>query len=144
MPKLISSPPPPQQQTKPIVFFDGECGLCNRFISLLLRIDAAGVFNIAPLHGKTAKKNLPKALVESLTTIVVLTHEQQVLVRSDAVIYVATACGLPYSLLATTSVIPRFIRDWVYDLIANNRHRLFAGRGYCVLPGETIKERLLD
>ena len=75
-----------QQNQAPIVFFDGVCGLCNRFVLFLFAIDKGRIFKVAPLQGATAKRTLSVELRENLTSLVVVTRDERVLTKSRAVL----------------------------------------------------------
>ncbi|MCH7685255.1 MAG: DUF393 domain-containing protein, partial [Planctomycetes bacterium] len=72
---------------KSIIFFDGVCGLCNRFVDSLLKHDAQNLFLFAPLQGETARKRLSKNDTETLGSIV-LWEQGRTFRRSTAVVRV--------------------------------------------------------
>lgn len=111
----------------PIVFFDGTCVMCNRFARILLSIDSAAVFQMAPLQGETFRSIVPaEARAAMPDSIVVRTHEGLVLTRSDAIAYIGMALGGVMGLCGLAlSFIPRIARDGVYDFVANIRYRAF-------------------
>ena len=112
-----------------IIFYDGHCGFCHRAVRWVLKRDPAGTrFRFAPLQGPTFQKLVPAFYRATLPdTIVLRTREAELLVRSDAFIHILRRLGGPWMPLATVlNLVPRFIRDTVYDFIAHIRHRLFA------------------
>lgn len=123
---------------KPVILFDGVCGLCNRFVDFTLRIDRRHVFLFSPLQGKFAAHQLSSDLTFNLRSIVVI-EEGKIHMRSDAVIYICRRIGGIWSFASVFLLVPRFIRDAVYDFIANNRYRWFKKRDSCRLPA--AKER---
>ena len=126
----------------PIVFFDGVCGLCNRFVDFLLRRDAAGRLRYAPLQGETAAAALP-AEYRDLDTVVFRDGERT-LVRSAAVAAILKRLGGVWRVFgALLWVIPRPVRDFGYRLVAANRLRLFGERETCRMPTPEEAGRLL-
>ena len=114
-----------------IVFFDGVCGLCNGFVDFLVQHDHDRRLRYAPLQGETAATltQLPRTLDS-----VVVVDGQQVLTKSDAALTVLTLLGGPWRLATLARVVPRSIRDAVYDTIARNRYRWFGQQASCRVP----------
>ena len=114
-----------------IVFFDGVCGLCNGFVDFLVRHDRSRALRYAPLQGNTAAgfARLPRDLDS-----VVVVHDDRVLVKSDAALTALSRLGGVWRLSAVARVIPRVLRDAVYDLIARNRYRWFGKHETCRRP----------
>jgi predicted DCC family thiol-disulfide oxidoreductase YuxK len=111
------------------IYYDGECGLCHRFVRLLLAEDSDGrAFRFAPLHGKTFTKSLsresPGRWPDSL---VVCTPNQDFLLRSDAVRHCLNRLGGAWRLIGwLLGLLPRPLRDWAYDGLASVRKSFFA------------------
>jgi predicted DCC family thiol-disulfide oxidoreductase YuxK len=133
---VAASPDPP------IVFFDGVCGLCNASVDRLLRWDRRGVLRFAPLQGATAEQLLPARLTGHLDTLVLLDAEGLHL-RSEAALRALTYVAGPWRLLAGLRVVPRPVRDMVYDLISRRRYRWFGKKESCRLPAPHERERFL-
>ena len=114
-----------------VVFFDGVCGLCNGFVDFLVQHDHARVLRYAPLQGTTAAQfdRLPRTLDS-----VVVVDGDRVLVKSDAALTVLSRLGGVWRLCAAARVIPRVVRDAVYDTIARNRYAWFGRRAACRVP----------
>ncbi len=126
-----------------IVLFDGVCNLCNGFVQKLIRIDKAKKLHFASLQSDYAKSLLKDSIdVNNLHSVVFYTNEK-LLVKSDAVLAIAKCIGGAYSLLAILKFFPRFIRDYVYDIIAANRYKWFGKQASCWMPNATLKERFL-
>jgi predicted DCC family thiol-disulfide oxidoreductase YuxK len=114
-----------------IVFFDGVCGLCNRFVDFLVQRDRERVLRYAPLQGRTAAAFA--GLPTELDTVAVA-HEGRVLVRSDAALLVLRQLGGVWALVRVVSLVPRVLRDAMYDIIARNRYGWFGKHDACRLP----------
>lgn len=114
-----------------IVCFDGVCGLCNGFVDFLVQHDRARVLRYAPLQGATAAR--VEGLPRDLDSVVVV-DGGRVLVKSDAALTALSRLGGVWRLSAVARVIPRALRDRVYDLIARNRYRWFGKHEACRRP----------
>jgi len=136
--------PRPAPPDRPIVFFDGVCGLCNRFVDWVITRDGRGHFVFAPLQGSTARAMgvEPRTADPALWSIV-LVDGSGVRERSDAVLLIATELGGVYRLATTLRWIPRPLRDWLYDRIARRRYRFFGKREACRMPSEAERDRFL-
>ncbi len=74
----------------------------------------------------------------------VLIRQGRAYVRSAAIIRILWRLGLPWKLGAVAWLIPRPVRDWLYDRIAHNRYRLFGKYETCLLPTPDHRSRFLD
>ncbi len=126
-----------------IVFYDGQCGLCNRLVNLLLRLDHKKRLKFSPLQGQTAKTKIPNELSENLNTMALLKNGR-VYTKSDAAFEVMKTIGGIFSLFYIFKLIPRFIRDAVYDFISKNRIRWFGQSESCRMPTKEERTLFLD
>lgn len=126
----------------PIVFFDGVCPLCNSFVKFLLKRDKKGIFFVSPLQGESAKLVLSKSEIENLNTVV-LYHSGKKWIKSDAVLEIFKRLGWPWRLLSFFTFLPKNFRDWVYQIVAKYRYRLFGKYDTCRLPNSKESERVL-
>ncbi len=130
-----------------LLFYDGTCGLCHWAVRVAATRDRAGVFAFAPLGGRTAAATLPPDTRASLPdSIVVLTTEGTLLVRSDAVVHVLARLGGGWRLgAAVIRAVPRVLRDAVYEIVARTRYGLF-GRTTtaCPLVPDHLRTRFLE
>lgn len=125
---------------KSVVIFDGHCNLCNGSVDLIIRHDPHNCFlftanqhaegrAILKAHGKDP---------DAVSTLYLL-ENNQLYERSTAALKIATKMGFPFSLAVIGWVLPQFMRDAVYDLIARNRYRLMGRKDTCRMP--TPEER---
>jgi predicted DCC family thiol-disulfide oxidoreductase YuxK len=111
------------------VFYDGTCGLCHRFVRLLLAEDFDGrTIRFAPLDSETARSTFDESVRASLPdSVVVRTAEGEALVRSRGALHVLARLGGLWRLLgALLRIVPRPVLDLLYDGLARVRYRLFA------------------
>jgi predicted DCC family thiol-disulfide oxidoreductase YuxK len=141
-----------------LVFFDGVCGLCDRSVQVFLRLDRRGVLRFAPLQGPTAAAVAARhpgsgAWTTELASIVFVTQTAKVdgagretlAFRSTAVLAILRAVGLPWSVFGTLGwVVPRFLRDAVYDWVGRHRYQWFGRFDTCRLPRPGDRERFLE
>lgn len=129
----------------PVVLFDGVCNLCNTSVQWILRRDRAGTFRFASLQSAAAKAELSRiGLVDFQADSVVLVEDGQHFLRTDAALRIAKRLGFPWSLFAVFLVVPRFLRDPIYRLIARYRYRWFGKRESCMVPTPAVRARFLD
>jgi predicted DCC family thiol-disulfide oxidoreductase YuxK len=127
-----------------IVFFDGVCGLCNRAVDFLLTHDRHARLRFAPLQGETARVRLPETDLQSLSSLVIVDGDL-ILRKSDGFLYALSSLGGRWRALAfVLRLIPRFLRDFVYDTVAANRYAWFGKRDACRLPTPSERSRFLD
>ena len=150
------------EHTQPILFFDGVCGLCNRFVDFMLRSDSQHRFRYAPLQGETARRLLGldgeagdrqpeggkagvhqagREAVEPRSFIFLDTDRR--FEQSNAVLHALIRLGGAWRLIAVLYVFPRPLRDFVYRVVARNRYRWFGRRDACRLPTPEQRDRFL-
>jgi len=134
-----------------VVFYDGVCGLCNRFVRFLLHRDRRGSLRFAPLQGRVASEALARHSVNAgvLDTIRVLTGwgtaDEHVLQRSRAVLHAVKELGGAWALAARlAALVPDAIADWVYAYVARRRYRTFGKYESCPIPPPEWRDRFLE
>jgi predicted DCC family thiol-disulfide oxidoreductase YuxK len=129
---------------KAVLFFDGVCHLCNGAVDWVIQNETKHSISFAPLQGKTAEEKLSTEDRKNLETLIVVTEKNEVLKRSDAVIFILSRMsGLAWLLGFFLKLIPRFLRDAGYNFVAKNRYRWFGRRESCRLPTPREKGLLL-
>lgn len=133
---------------KHLVFYDGDCGLCDHVVQFLLKHDKEQKFLFAPLQGITAANSLqelpPK--YKTLDTLILLenyaTPQQKSYVLGRGAFRILWLLGGTWKLIGWISFLPSFLYDWGYRLIARNRRYLFSHET-CFIPNEQNKSRFL-
>ncbi len=127
----------------PIVFYDGECGLCDRFIKLLVRIDKAKRLRFSTLQGETAREFVvgPQGNPENWS--VELLDVQGLHHRSSAALRSIAHVGGIWKAAKLFLLFPPFIRDGVYRWVARNRYGWFGKVDACMIPTPALRERFL-
>jgi predicted DCC family thiol-disulfide oxidoreductase YuxK len=133
---------------RPVILFDGVCNLCNAAVGLVLELDTRGHFDFASLQSEFARIELRRVGVagkmQTLPDSIVLIDSAGVHIRSSAALRIAGGLRFPFSLLRWCVVVPRPIRDAIYDLIARNRYRWWGRRDICMTPTPDVAARFLD
>jgi predicted DCC family thiol-disulfide oxidoreductase YuxK len=133
---------------RPIILFDGVCNLCNSAVQWVIDRDKEGRFDFASLQSNAARRELEKVIdekeIDALPDSIILLDSDGVHVRSAAALRIARGLGSPFAVIRLTIVLPRPIRDAVYNLIARNRYRWFGRRDTCMTPTPDLAARFLD
>lgn len=128
----------------PILLFDGVCNLCNASVQWVLLRDRKDVFRFAAQQSDTGQAKLQQFGISSETyDTVVLIDGDRLYTRSDAALEVLRRLGGLYSFAVILKIIPRFIRNAVYNWIARNRYRWFGSQEQCMLPRPEWKARFI-
>ena len=128
---------------KHIVFFDEVCGLCNKGVDFLLKIDKNNNLFFSPLQGKEASKHLSKNERNELDSFVFYSNGR-VFKRSRAIIEVFSVIGGLWSISNTFKIIPNFLRDYIYDIVAKSRYSIFGKKDTCKVPTKKERGKFLD
>jgi predicted DCC family thiol-disulfide oxidoreductase YuxK len=128
-----------------IVIFDGVCNLCEFSVNFIFERDSAGQFYFTPAQSPLGASLLKRfGINTSRLDTVVLVRDGQAYTRSAAAIEIASKLDKPWNLLTVFQAVPEPLRDMIYDLIAQNRYRLFGKKDACMLPSEALRKRFLE
>lgn len=138
------SVPPGLSENDKVVLFDGECVLCSAGAQWLIRIDKSRRFRLGAVQSPEGQAllawhGLPTQSFDSF----VLSEGGRLYLRSTAYVRIVARLGFPWNLAAIVWVIPRPLRDWLYDRVAQGRYRLFGRRDHCVVLTPDHESRLL-
>ncbi|MDR2273535.1 MAG: DUF393 domain-containing protein [Sphingobacterium sp.] len=128
-------------QGKHIIFFDGDCLVCNRFVQILLKIDTKNTFLFSSLQSDFAKNSL-HTIPQNIDSIVYLSPNGT-FIRSEAILKICKQLGLPYSILCFLKILPGKWLDACYDYFAKNRYKWFGTNKYCVIPNEQQRKKMI-
>lgn len=126
-----------------IVLFDGVCNFCNSSINFIIKRDKEGYFKFAPLQSEIAQKlvgDKTKPMPES----VILIEKGHTYDRSSAALRIAKKLNGLWPLLYIFIIVPKPIRDAVYNLIGRNRYKWFGKTEACMIPTPEVRSRFLE
>ncbi|WP_253738267.1 thiol-disulfide oxidoreductase DCC family protein [Halohasta salina] len=129
----------------PILLFDGVCNLCDGSIQFLIPRDPAGTLRFAPLQsdlGKTVREATGLSTDELET--VVFVDDGHAYIKSDAAIRIGERLGGIYRLLSLGRLLPRPLRDRIYDFVADHRYDWFGKKDQCMVPDADVSDRFLQ
>lgn len=136
-----------------VILIDGECNLCNRFVRFIFKRDRHARFRFAALQseaGRSLLQGRADAPAE-LSTVAVLEGgagegegEGTLYLRSTAALRIVRHLRQPWPLLYAFVLIPRFVRDPIYNWVARHRYAWFGRRDMCELPPPDLHSRFLD
>jgi predicted DCC family thiol-disulfide oxidoreductase YuxK len=127
-----------------VVLFDGVCNLCNGFVQFVIPRDPLGHVRFAALQSEAARRLMAQTgVTPGSADSIVLVEGQHAFVRSEAALRIARQLRFPWPILYGLVVVPRPLRDWVYDIVARNRYRWFGRRDVCMVPGPETRDRFL-
>ncbi|GAB3518676.1 thiol-disulfide oxidoreductase DCC family protein [Emticicia fontis] len=128
-----------------VILFDGVCNFCNASINFLIDRDKKGAFKFAALQSEPGREILAKYHITSVTEFdsVILEKDGKLYQKSDAALEIARNMDGAWRLLYVFKIIPGFIRDFVYDLVAKNRYRFMGKMDACRIPTPELRARFL-
>lgn len=141
-----------------MLLYDGVCGLCNRTVQFVVKRDQSDVFRFAALQSALGRRILEKHGINpaDLDTFYVVVgfdaslpegpaQNARLLARSDAVSFVLRELGGAWGFFGGLfMMLPRFVRDGMYNLVARSRYRLFGRYEECPVPSAADRKRFLD
>lgn len=127
-----------------IILFDGVCNLCNGAVNFIIKKDKKQLYSFASLQSNFGKDLLKQYGLENnaLNSFVLIENDKAYL-KSSAALRIAKNLGEVYSILYGLMIVPRFMRDFVYSIIANNRYRWFGKTNECMIPTQQLQARFL-
>ncbi len=129
----------------PIIFFDGVCNLCNRSVDFILRHDGKENFRFASLQSEVAKDLMKnKGLdLQNMRTIILIKNGK-IFYRSNAILEILRQLAAPWPLFYVLKLVPRFVRDGLYNLVSKHRYSWFGRRDTCRIPSTKERARFLE
>jgi len=128
-----------------VVLFDGVCTLCNAWVRFIIKNDPKCHLTLCSVQseqGQIILKHFGYPLDDFDTLLLV--EDNQCLERSDAVLAVCRHLAKPWRLLSGFSLLPLFLRDGIYRLVARHRYRIFGQQEHCLTPSPDIAKHFLQ
>lgn len=128
-----------------IILFDGECNLCSSSVQFVLRRDKKNQFRFGSLQGNFGQEKLKQfhLSADSFNSFILL-EDDKIYTRSTGALRMLKYLGGAWGLLYVLIIVPKFIRDAVYNFIARNRYKWFGKKEACWLPRPEWKSKFLD
>jgi len=128
----------------PIIVFDAECILCSANAQFVLRHDRARRFRLASMQGEAGAALYRRFGIDPANPeTMIVVDDDKVLRDSDAVLAIYDGLGWPWKAFDVFRLVPHFVRDPLYRLIARNRYRIFGRREACWVPSRDYADRML-
>ena len=140
----------PESTSNPIVLYDGVCGLCNRAVQFLLKRDRHDRLRFASLQSDFAATLLKRHGLDhqDLDTVYVVLNSgeasEALLAKGDAFLQFAKEIGGVWSISRFGKIIPRPIRNCLYDFVARHRYQVFGKYEACMLPDPRHKHKFIE
>lgn len=128
-----------------IIMFDGVCNLCNASVNFIIDRDSKRYFRFAALQSETGQSFLSKngLNVHDFDSLI-LVEGDTFYRKSSAALRIAKKLDGFWSVFFVFIIIPPFIRDFIYDVIAKNRYKMFGRTDKCRIPTPELKQLFLD
>jgi predicted DCC family thiol-disulfide oxidoreductase YuxK len=129
----------------PVLLFDGVCNLCNSAVQFVIKRDPKGKIKFAALQSESGQLLLKKfGLPLNDFDSFVLIKGDKYFLRSSAGLHVLKELGGFWSIFYVLMIFPGPVRDFVYNIVAKTRYKLFGKRDICMVPTPELKGRFLD
>jgi predicted DCC family thiol-disulfide oxidoreductase YuxK len=129
---------------KNILLFDGSCGLCNDSIKFVLKREKNSELYFSPLQSEFGKKILKEFDLNDGTDSMVFIQNGKPYIKSSAALRLTKFLKAGWPLMAGFLIVPGFIRNAVYDLIARNRITWFGSADYCEMMTPELRKRFIE
>ena len=127
-----------------IIFFDGQCPMCHSWVRRIIKFDSKKKFRFAPLESEVAKSFLAELLPDYLKEETIIYFDNgQVYTHSDAVLRIMSDLSFPVNILKMGLLVPKALRDGIYNKVAANRYKFGKRFDSCPLPPVEWRDRFL-
>lgn len=126
------------KRLKNTILFDSKCNLCSKTVKRVMKLDKNKLFTFISNKSEYGKNIISKNNLNSITTetIVLFTTENKFLIKSDAAISIAVKLNPLFLIFNILFIVPKKIRDRVYDYVAKNRYKWFGENESCDITNE--------
>ncbi len=127
-----------------ILLFDGVCNLCNSIVQFTIKRDPTAKFKFASLQSANGQKLLKQfgLSTNDFDSFVYIKCDKYYL-KSSAALHVLKELGGIWKLFYVFIIIPKFIRDFFYNIIAKTRYKIFGKLDSCMVPAPELRQRFL-
>jgi predicted DCC family thiol-disulfide oxidoreductase YuxK len=130
-------------EARDIILFDGVCNLCNGSVQFILTHEPSSIFHFASLQSETGKELLKQyGLSEDFNDAVIYLEHGKLHQGSTAALKIGQRLKFPWAMISSVGLlVPKVIRDWVYNQIGRHRYQWFGKREICMVPTKELKTR---
>jgi len=128
------------KHSQKIIIFDGVCGLCNKSVDILMKLDRKKQFLYSSLQGEFIKTLNIEPKIDSI----IYYEDGKLFYKSTAILKILRSLGGIWVFTDVFYIIPRIIRDFIYDLIAKYRYTIFGKMESCRMPRKGEQELFID
>ena len=133
------------KENNSIILFDGVCNLCNNSVQFIIKRDKKKRFLFTSLQSDAARDILLQfQLKNSEMDSIICIENGKIYQKSNAILKIVKHLNGIWKISYGFIIIPKFIRDYVYIIIAKNRYRWFGKREVCMIPTKELQMRFLD
>ena len=131
---------------KKIILFDGVCNLCNGFIQFVIKHDKADIFRYASLQSDIGQRLTAERKIDTKTidSVILISPGIAYYVKSDAALQIGKHLKGYRTISSVINLIPKGLRNIVYDFIARNRYNWYGKKDQCMIPTPELKAKFLD
>lgn len=128
-----------------IIYFDGVCHLCHKSVRFIARRDPHRRFLFSPLQSSSGQEVTKRINMDQEPPgSIILAEGDRLFTRSTAALRIAARLRAPWPMLRVFWIVPRPLRDALYDWIARNRYRWFGKMDACPLPESDLRDRFVE
>ncbi|HEX8577545.1 MAG TPA: thiol-disulfide oxidoreductase DCC family protein [Flavobacterium sp.] len=133
-------------ENKKIILFDGVCNLCDGILNYVIKKDKKDVFRFVALQSDLGQEILKHIGVNTANMDSIILYEPGIAYhyKSSAAIEIAKHLGGIFNLGIVFNIIPRVLRDPLYDYIAKNRYKWYGKKDQCMIPTPELKAKFLE
>lgn len=127
-----------------IILFDGECHFCNKSVQFIIKRDPKAVFKFASLESEIGRQLIKKYRVPKNVNSLILLDNNRYYSKSTAALKISKNLQGFWKYLYVFILIPKQVRDIVYQFVSKNRYKLFNKETACPIPTPEMKKRFLQ
>lgn len=126
-----------------ILFYDGDCGLCDQTVQFILKHEKSKAIKFSPLQSKYAKRLFEKNKIENDFSSLIVFHDNKFYKKSEGIVTLFSFLKPPYNFFIwTMKLFPFFIRNFIYDCISKNRKKIIKNPS-CTIPAPADRARFI-
>ena len=130
---------------QPLILFDGVCNFCNASVNFVIKRDKKKAILFCPLQSEKGKNKLQQyGLPENDMQSFIFIENDKAYTRSTAALKVCRHLNGLWPLCYGYMIVPKFIRDGIYNWIAKNRYKWFGIKQECMIPSPEVKARFIS